>query len=438
MFNKNKLIEKVQNVILELNGKQIEREEAIAMLILAFFAKKNLLFIGEPGTSKTGLISIFSRILKDGKVFEVTIKDDTKYEELFGDRYYTDNGKMAYDTSNSMIDSNIASLDEIWKGNSKILNSLLSALSDYREVEIRGQGKYKIPNISTFAASNELPLDRSLDALDDRFIIRMFIEPIQDNKNWIKFIAGDYDKTEEINNTFSINEVEYIHRLSKDIVVPDDLYELLLKIKNHIKSINIKCSDRRFGGSISILKVSALLNGRNEVNIIDIFLLENMLWKIETDILKIRDIIHKEIFGDVDTIKRIEISANNDINKFFGIKEGYYNDFLKYRKAFDYSKKDIFERNKEEIQKYIEIISEIKNRYLTIENQYKGVKLIENKLETHLFTKAHKNKVFTNINMEEVRNNIKKIEKEIIDTTYWLEENKELYHYNEKVNKSTI
>lgn len=432
MFNKDVIIDKIKKAILELNNKQIEREEAIGMMMLAFFSKKNLLFIGEPGTSKTGLISIFSRILSDGKVFEVTIKDDTKYEELFGDRYFDDSGKMIYDTSNSMIDSHIASLDEIWKGNSKILNSLLSALSDYRQVEIRGQGKYKIPNISTFGASNELPMDKSLDALDDRFIIRMFIEPIKDNKNWLKFISGDFDRSIEMENTFTIDEVEYINRLSKEVKIPEYIYELLLKIKNHIKSINIKCSDRRFGGSIEILKISALLNGREEVDITDIFLLENMLWKLETDIEKINEIIHKEIFGEEDFIKRLVIDTDNNLNKLFGYKNGELIDFLKFRNKFDFSKKDLFNNMLKELENYVIALQSLSRNYTSVINQYEGVIQIERQLEEHLFTKNHKNTVFTNIEIKTIYENINKIGQEVSFINTWLEENKELYIYNGK------
>jgi len=435
MFDKKNLIHRVKLLSEELNGKQIERESEISLLIITFFARKNLFFLGEPGVSKTGLLKIFSTILEDGKVFDWTIKNDTKYEELFGDRYEDDSGKMIYDTSDSIVDSHITILDEVWKGNSKILNSLLSAMSDYRVVEIRGRGVIKIPNLSTLGASNELPSDVSLKALKDRFTVMMKVVPIKDDDNWIKFISRDYDRVPILQNKFKLVELEYIYRESLKIKISSSLYQVMLKIKNKIKSLKISCSDRRFDGTVEILKVSAFLNNRKEVDITDIFLMIHMVWEIETDIKKIKDLIFEIIFGNMDEVKKSIIKNNEDFLKQQSIKNGVLNDFLKFRFTFEHSSNAEFNFNINSVINLINNFKTILIGYQSIGNHFKESTYLEQLIYKHLFLPNFTNKIYKIIDINKIYEESLQLEKEIKLLDSWILENQQLYKYNSKVNK---
>lgn len=435
MFDKNNLIQRVKLLSEELNGKQIERESEISLLIITFFARKNLFFLGEPGVSKTGLLKIFSTILEDGKVFDWTIKNDTKYEELFGDRYEDNSGKMIYDTSDSIVDSHITILDEVWKGNSKILNSLLSAMSDYRVVEIRGKGIIKIPNLSTLGASNELPSDVSLKALKDRFTVMMKVVPIKDDENWIKFISRDYDRVPILQNKFKLVELEYIYRESLKINISLSLYQVMLRIKNKIKSLEISCSDRRFDGTVEILKVSAFLNNRLEVDITDIFLMIHMVWEIETDIKKIKDLIFEIIFGNMDEVKKSIIKNTEDFLKQQSIKNGNLNDFLKYRFAFENSSK--------EFSSYLKQVNVLKNNmysiltgFQSIGNHFAKSVNLEQRIREHIFLPNFENQIYKTIDINDIYIYSNELEKEIKYLEKWIVDNKHIYLYNSKVVKS--
>jgi len=435
MFNKNHLIDKVKTSMMELNNKQIEREEEISMLILTLFAKKNLLFVGEPGVSKTGLLDMFLGVLSDGNTFKCTIKDDTKYEELFGDRYFDESGKMIYDFSNSMIDAHIARLDEIWKGNSKILNSLLSATSNYRVVDIRGKGEVKIPNISTFAASNELPTDQALEALHDRFIVAMIVKPIKDNENWLKFISRRYDKSPILQNKFSLAEIEYIYKESFKVQIDISIYKTILSIKNKIKSINIACSDRRFDGAIEILQVSAFLNRRDYVDETELFLLVHMLWKLETDIEKVYKIIFEEIFGNLDEVKKVVIYNENRMNKLLGYKDGHLKDFLKFRNSFDHSLKELFENQLEQVKSFQNELDIVINGFQSVMSHYETVIDIEKNIAKNLFLPNYKNHIYGNIDIVAIKNHLSLLNLEYQNIKEWLDENSQLYVYNSKVSR---
>jgi MoxR-like ATPase len=60
----------------------------------------------------------------------------------------------------------VAFLDEIFKANSAILNSLLTILNERRFDN--GKSRQVIPLLAVVAASNELPESEELDALYDR------------------------------------------------------------------------------------------------------------------------------------------------------------------------------------------------------------------------------------------------------------------------------
>ena len=65
----------------------------------------------------------------------------------------------------------IVFLDEVFKANSAILNSLLSVLNE--RVYTVGGSVWKTPLISAFGASNEVPNDEDLMAVFDRFLLRV-------------------------------------------------------------------------------------------------------------------------------------------------------------------------------------------------------------------------------------------------------------------------
>jgi len=425
-------LSKIPLLIEELNGKQIEREELISLLIVTFFANKNMFLLGEPGVSKTGILNIFSTILSDGKVFELTIKNDTKYEELFGDRYRDENDKLIYDTSDSIVDSHISILDEVWKGNSKILNSLLSATSDYRTVDIRGEGKIKIPNISTFGASNELPQETSLKALRDRFHVMYLVEEIKEDKNWLKFISSNYDKDTTLNTTFTISEVELLKSISNDIHIAENIYMKVLEIKNTVNTLKISSSSRRFAGSIEILKMSALLSRRKEVSVIDLFLIIYIIWEKESDLENVRKLVFEQVFG---TTNEYEILINKTIEELKNLKSlryGNFDNFLSFREEFTNDNILVFQSNLDVIRNHLNNLIILGNNINTILKHYDYSMELERMIEEHLFLPNYKSHVYEVIEIEDIKNIYSEIEEEYKYFNLWIETYSTLYKYNDR------
>src|SRR5687767_15965797 len=68
-------------------------------------------------------------------------------------------------------EAEIVFLDEIFKSNSAILNSLLTLMNERRFSN--GSEVRQVPLISLYAASNEIPNDENLNAMFDRFLLRV-------------------------------------------------------------------------------------------------------------------------------------------------------------------------------------------------------------------------------------------------------------------------
>lgn len=96
-------------------------------------------------------------------------------------------------TTGKIPDSHIVFLDEIFKSNDGILNSLLTALNE-RVYTNEGQ-TMKIPTISFFAASNEIPdfsepENEILKPLYDRFDLKIVTEYVKEKDNRSTYIGN--------------------------------------------------------------------------------------------------------------------------------------------------------------------------------------------------------------------------------------------------------
>ena len=80
--------------------------------------------------------------------------------------------------------SEVSFVDEIFKANSAILNSLLTLLNE--RLFDNGNQRLPAPLLCLVGASNELPESEELDALYDRFLIRRSVSQVcRGRKSWL-------------------------------------------------------------------------------------------------------------------------------------------------------------------------------------------------------------------------------------------------------------
>src|SRR5687768_13559721 len=172
----NTPIEKLNHVLQFVKDSFVSKNEIVDLLGISLIAKENAFLLGPPGTAKSAIVRTLSDCIEGGRNFEYLLTRFTEPSEIFGpfDIRKLKEGELVTNTEGMMPEASIVFLDEIFNANSAILNSLLMALNE--RVFRRGKETRKLPSLMFVGASNVLPEDEALNALLDRFLIRVRCE----------------------------------------------------------------------------------------------------------------------------------------------------------------------------------------------------------------------------------------------------------------------
>lgn len=273
-ITKKQAVKVVNEVITALNSKFFEMDEEVHSLIIGLLAKEHILMVGLPGIAKSDLAMQFSEIT-GGTHFGIQLQQTTTPDEVFGGINHEEyiKGNVERNVKGTMLESNFAYLDEIFKSNSAILNHLLQVLN---ERTYDNGGKIDVPLISAVGASNEFPHEEELSALYDRFLIRHYVTPVKDRGNYIKMLKGE-GKDIKIPQ-IAFDDLLTIHDMVEKITVPDNIYGSIYDLIKEIIDEGIYVSPRRSKKSIKLLQANAFIEGRSEVEKADLTVLKHVFW----------------------------------------------------------------------------------------------------------------------------------------------------------------
>ncbi len=265
----------------------IERETASRLTLLGALSGEHTLLIGPPGTAKSVLARRLHLAFEPGHYFERLLTRFSVPEELFGPLSIKalENDSYQRLTERYLPTANIAFLDEVFKANSAILNTLLTLLNE-GEFD-NGDSRVKVPLISVVGASNELPEDDELQALYDRFICRYKVQAVADD-NFVALLELDEQSVEpHASDRLSHAEVDAIQSSARAVPLSDEALSLLKALRPYLAAQNIEVSDRRWRKVVKLLKVAAYTNGQSAVSLWDCCLLQHCLWNTpaEQDII---------------------------------------------------------------------------------------------------------------------------------------------------------
>ena len=307
-MNKYTLREKIEKNLEILNNGLVGKEKVMKLGLLSILSGENMILVGPPGTAKSEISRRLREILADSgseTYFEYLFTKFTTPEEIFGPLSIKQlqNDKFERNTEGYMPSSRIVFLDEIFKANSSILNTLLTILNE--RVFHNGLKREKTPLISLIGASNELPFENDeLTALYDRFLIRVVVGYVSDDEieELLDIKETDMEIPAEIK--FTESDLNEIRNESEKVRVTSGIKRTVMQIRQDYNKIFAEdnheiISDRKLVKMVKLLKISAYLNGRDKVDFSDLMLLTNCLWNNPENIEKVTKLVLEAVKRNV-------------------------------------------------------------------------------------------------------------------------------------------
>ncbi len=266
----------------------MERGEDARLVVLAMIANEHILLLGKPGTGKS-VLGLRLAKLCEGTFFQRLLTRFTTPEELFGPLSLKalENDEYRRVTSGFLPTADIAFLDEIFKANSAILNTLLTVLNE-RKFD-NGGSRELCPMRCVVGASNELPDSDELVALYDRFLIRKEVVPVTDEGVTKLLSMSNPGESSCVTNGDDSCDlplvedldgiIESLSSASDTVLMDNDACELMRDMRAFLReNQDIEVSDRRLVKAARLLKISAASDGRKKVDTLDFLLLQHCFW----------------------------------------------------------------------------------------------------------------------------------------------------------------
>ncbi len=320
---------RIQKLKEALSQGLLEKDEIISLVLLCMIAGKSVFLYGPPGTAKSLISRRVACAFKSNEFFDYLMNRFSTPEEVFGPLKLSElrQDRLVRNVKGFLPSADFAFLDEIWKSSPAILNSLLTIINEKKFRN--GDDNISVPLRGLVAASNELPQKgQSLEALYDRFIMRLIVPPLRQKANFKKLLQSKNisDKVAISENlTFGNDELEAIKAQSIAVSIPNNVIEVMELLRLKIDDFNaqnakngeskngeftestsaksdskdshnshdshepIYVSERRWVAVVELLRFCAVLNDRDFVDISDLPLLKHCLWSNENE----REIIER-------------------------------------------------------------------------------------------------------------------------------------------------
>ena len=294
--------EKLKKVRDELKQLFLERADLIDGALAALLSAQHLLIIGPPGTAKSMLADELCRRIEGADYFQWLLTRFTTPEEVFGavSLKALEQDDYRRVTHRKLPEAHIAFLDEIFKANSSILNSILSLINE--RLFHNGKEIVKVPLLTLFGASNELPEEEELTALYDRFLLRFVVGYISEDFRFLRMLEAQSAAERTI---LTLTELSELQQLARQVAIPPHVYRSIADIRRELNKKNIQASDRRYRQCLGLLQAYAFIEGESEVYEKHLLFLEHVLWRDPAEHDPVRTTIRELLLGYEEEITEL-------------------------------------------------------------------------------------------------------------------------------------
>src|SRR5690348_692226 len=257
----------------------VGKDEIIDLMGVCLVGGENLFILGPPGTAKSALVHQLAARL-EGRTFDYLLTRFTEPNELFGpfDIRKLRDGELQTNTEGMLPEASLVFLDELLNANSAILNSLLVALNE--RVFRRGKETRPLAALMFVGASNHLPEDDALQALFDRFLLRVHCDNVPGERlpdvltaGW-KLASANPEKS-----SLHFDELRAAQAALSGVEL-GAVRQPFAELVHRIRHAGIPVSDRRAVKLQRVVAASALLSGRTEARLSDLWVVRH-IWDTE-------------------------------------------------------------------------------------------------------------------------------------------------------------
>lgn len=312
------MLERFKQLLGEMNRGIYEKETEISLSLLAALAGESIILLGPPGVAKSMVARQLKTAFRDAQSFEYLMSRFSTPDEIFGP--VSIQKLKTSDTYERAMEgylptADVVFLDEIWKAGPAIQNTLLTVINE--KIFRNGNREMHLPLKLLVAASNELPAKgEGLEALWDRFVIRIESRPIKLEKNFRAMLLDSHadflGPTDFADNAdfsdLKITSEEYAEWAEKicKIGVKEEVLDAISAIRKSLRAVNVDeaaerrniyVSDRRWKNIVRLLRTSAFMQDREEVDICDLLPIYHCLWQEPEERDAIRNIVIRALFS---------------------------------------------------------------------------------------------------------------------------------------------
>ena len=327
------MLERFKLLLQEMNRGIYEKNTEISLSLLAALAGESVILLGPPGVAKSMVARQLKTAFRDAQSFEYLMSRFSTPDEIFGP--VSIQKLKTSDTYERAVEgylptADVVFLDEIWKAGPAIQNTLLMVINE--KIFRNGNREMHLPLKLLVAASNELPAKgEGLEALWDRFVIRIESRPIKLEKNFRAMLLeastdflGPTDFTDFSGSTGDLGHAdcadnadfsdlkitaeeyaEWAEKIGK-IGVKEEVLDAISAIRKALRAVNVDeaaerrniyVSDRRWKNIVRLLRTSAFMQDREEVDICDLLPIYHCLWQEPEERDAIRSIVIRALFS---------------------------------------------------------------------------------------------------------------------------------------------
>ncbi|MGF1428395.1 AAA family ATPase [Kitasatospora sp. LaBMicrA B282] len=249
----------------------VDREVLAEVVALCAVAGEHLLVVGAPGTAKSEVVRRVAAQL-GGRYFEYLLGRFTEPNELFGsvDLRQLREGRVEFETAGMLPEAEIAFLDEVFLGSTAVLNTLLGLLNE--RVFRRGRTVFASPLRVCVGAANGLPEDPALEAFADRFLARLFVEPVPDDRLEDLLEAGRRPAPEPPAEAGLLAELDRLAAAARGCEL-GGVTPVVATAVRRLRGAGVPIGDRRAVRAQRLIAAAAALDGRTAATAGDLWVL---------------------------------------------------------------------------------------------------------------------------------------------------------------------